>query len=130
MQKAFEINRTKIKGSCQSGGKVITHNSKSDLPLVHDQIETSFLKWFIFWIDIFSEQIWHFEHNVRRIGGQNGWGIAEEVAVLSQNFSIESCWRTFFYFFYFDSIIAEQDRKCFHNTYPGLKFLVYLFLWY
>ena len=30
----FEINRTKIKGSCQSGRKVVTHNSKSDLPLV------------------------------------------------------------------------------------------------
>ena len=27
------INRTKIKGGCQSGRKVVTHNSKSDLPL-------------------------------------------------------------------------------------------------
>ena len=34
MQKKFEINRTKIKGGCQSGRKVVTHNSKSDLPLV------------------------------------------------------------------------------------------------
>ena len=34
MHKKFEINRTKIKGSCQSGRKVVTHNSKSDLPLV------------------------------------------------------------------------------------------------
>ena len=33
MHKKFEINRTKIKGSCQSGRKVVTHNSKSDLPL-------------------------------------------------------------------------------------------------
>ena len=33
MLKKFEINRTKIKGSCQSGRKVITHDSKSDLPL-------------------------------------------------------------------------------------------------
>ena len=31
MQKKFEINRT---GSCQLGRKVVTHNSKSDLPLV------------------------------------------------------------------------------------------------
>ena len=31
MQKKFEINRTKIK--CQSGRKVVVHNSKSDLPL-------------------------------------------------------------------------------------------------
>ena len=32
----FDINRTKIKGGCQSGRKVVTkiHNSKSDLPLV------------------------------------------------------------------------------------------------
>ena len=33
MQKKFEINRTKIKVSCQSGRKVATHNSKNDLPL-------------------------------------------------------------------------------------------------
>ena len=29
----FEINRTKIKGGCQSGRKVVSYNSKSDLPL-------------------------------------------------------------------------------------------------
>ena len=34
MHKNFEINQTKIKGGCQSGRKVVTHNSKSDLPLV------------------------------------------------------------------------------------------------
>ena len=33
MHKRFEINQTKIKGSCQSGRKVVTHNSKSDLSL-------------------------------------------------------------------------------------------------
>ena len=33
MHKKFEINRTKIKGGCQSGRKVVTPNSKSDLPL-------------------------------------------------------------------------------------------------
>ena len=33
MHKKFEINRTKIKGSCQSGRKMATHDSKSDLPL-------------------------------------------------------------------------------------------------
>ena len=33
MHKKFEINRTKIKGGCQSGRKVVTHNSKIDLPL-------------------------------------------------------------------------------------------------
>ena len=32
MHKKFDINRTKIKGGCQSGRKVVTHN-KSDLPL-------------------------------------------------------------------------------------------------
>ena len=35
MQKKFEINRTKNKGSCQSGRKVVTHNSYSDLPLMN-----------------------------------------------------------------------------------------------
>ena len=29
----FEVNQTKIKVACQSGRKVVTHNSKSDLPL-------------------------------------------------------------------------------------------------
>ena len=29
----FEINRTKIKGGCQSGRKVVTPDSKIDLPL-------------------------------------------------------------------------------------------------
>ena len=33
MHKNFEINRTKIKGSCQSGRKLVPHDSKSDLPL-------------------------------------------------------------------------------------------------
>ena len=28
MHKKFEINRTKINGGCQSGRKVVTHNSK------------------------------------------------------------------------------------------------------
>ena len=27
------VNETKIKGGCQSGRKVVTHDSKSDLPL-------------------------------------------------------------------------------------------------
>ena len=34
MHKKFEINRTMINGGSQSGRKVVTHNSKSDLPLV------------------------------------------------------------------------------------------------
>ena len=34
MHKKFEINQTKIKSNCQSGRKVVTYNSKSDLPLV------------------------------------------------------------------------------------------------
>ena len=33
MHKMFEINRTKIKGGCQLGRKVVTHNSESDLPI-------------------------------------------------------------------------------------------------
>ena len=35
MHKKFEINLTKIKGGYHSGRKVVTHNSKSDLPLTH-----------------------------------------------------------------------------------------------
>ena len=33
MHRKFEMNWTKIKAGCQSGRKVVTHNSKSDLPL-------------------------------------------------------------------------------------------------
>ena len=33
MHKELEINQIKIKCGCQSGRKVVTHNSKSDLPL-------------------------------------------------------------------------------------------------
>ena len=36
MQKKFEMNRTKIKGSCQFGRKVVTHDSKSDLTLTRN----------------------------------------------------------------------------------------------
>ena len=35
MHKKFERNQTKIKIGCQSGRKVVTHNSKSDLPLIY-----------------------------------------------------------------------------------------------
>ena len=33
MHKKFEVNWTKIKGSCQLGRKVVTQDFKSDLPL-------------------------------------------------------------------------------------------------
>ena len=29
----FKVNQIKIKGGCQLGSKMVTHNSKSDLPL-------------------------------------------------------------------------------------------------
>ena len=35
--KKFDINRTKIEGGCQSERKVVTNNSKSDLPLVSNE---------------------------------------------------------------------------------------------
>ena len=43
MHKKFGINQTKIKGSCQSGRKVVPKDSKSDLPLVSmDFLEETF----------------------------------------------------------------------------------------
>ena len=39
MLKKFEINQTEIKGGGQSGRKVVTHDSKSDLPLATTYIE-------------------------------------------------------------------------------------------
>ena len=38
MHKKFEINETNIKGGCQSGRKVVPHDSKSDLPLVGELV--------------------------------------------------------------------------------------------
>ena len=38
MYKKFEVNRTKIKGGCQSERKAVPHNSKSDLPLAQSDI--------------------------------------------------------------------------------------------
>ena len=37
MHKKFVINQTNIKGGRQSGRKVVSHNSKSDLPLDNTQ---------------------------------------------------------------------------------------------
>ena len=37
MHKKFAIIRKKIKEGCQSGRKVVTNNSKSDLPLVFEK---------------------------------------------------------------------------------------------
>ena len=37
MHKKFDINQKKIKGGCQSGIKVVAHNSNSYLPLVSQQ---------------------------------------------------------------------------------------------
>ena len=34
-QEVRDISDKKIKGGCQSGRKVVTHNSKSDLPLCY-----------------------------------------------------------------------------------------------
>ena len=41
MLKKLEINWTKIKGGCQSGRKVVTHSSKSDLPLDYNYFDTA-----------------------------------------------------------------------------------------
>ena len=38
MHKKFEINGTKIKGGSESGRKVVTKNSKSDLSLDHTRV--------------------------------------------------------------------------------------------
>ena len=35
----FEVNQAKIKGGFQSGGKVVPHNSKSDLPQEEEEEE-------------------------------------------------------------------------------------------
>ena len=47
MHKKFEINWTKIKGGCQSGRKVVTHNSKSYLTPVYIEIKSGQNKYLI-----------------------------------------------------------------------------------
>ena len=53
MHKKLEINRTKIKGGCKSGIKVVTHNSKSDLPL--DYIKPKCWAFFLFFFSFTSK---------------------------------------------------------------------------
>ena len=45
MHKKFEINRTKIKGGCQLGRKVVTHDSKSDMPLIQSTYDQDSVAW-------------------------------------------------------------------------------------
>ena len=52
MYKKFEIDRTKIKGGCQSGRKVVTH--KSDLPQA--PLTIVFFMRFAFWTNFFKLQ--------------------------------------------------------------------------
>ena len=39
MHKKFEINWTQIKGGCQSGRKVVPHDSESDLPIMSAKLK-------------------------------------------------------------------------------------------
>ena len=48
MSMKFEINRTKIKGGCPLGRKVVPHDSKSDLPLPHNLKKILHLQLLIF----------------------------------------------------------------------------------
>ena len=48
MHKKFEMNQTKIKDGCQSGSKVVTHNSKKDLPLTKPMTAPSYIMIFNF----------------------------------------------------------------------------------
>ena len=43
MHKKFEINPTKIKGGCQSGRKVVPHDSKTDFNLNHPTSDMEFI---------------------------------------------------------------------------------------
>ena len=43
MYMKFEINRTKIKGGCQLGRKVVPHDSKNDLILVEQRYPKSII---------------------------------------------------------------------------------------
>ena len=51
MHKKFEINQTKIKGSCQSGRRVVPHDSKSDLFL-----------FVLIWVSLYCRQAIQLQH--------------------------------------------------------------------
>ena len=66
MQKKFVINRTKIKGGCQLGSKVVPHDFKSDLPLRNWASFVSNFKyyWAFFWklMYLFVSDQWASDH--------------------------------------------------------------------
>jgi len=69
MHKKFEINWTMTKGGCQSGRKVVTQNSKSDLPLVKNNnyacnkisnfVDFLFFFFFVCFVKIISKENMH-----------------------------------------------------------------------
>ena len=67
MHKKFDVNRTKIKDGCQSGRKVVTHNSKSDLPLPGCCIV----------------QLGFWGSFKNRYGNNQSWGRLDSIAVIS-----------------------------------------------
>ena len=61
MHKKFEINQTKFKGGCQSGRKVVSHNSKSEFYLKIAPVEGALknhhiLNWCLSHTEIFSKR--------------------------------------------------------------------------
>ena len=57
MHKKFEINQTKIKGGCQLGRKVVTHNSKNDLSLGYDVTERLSQITFTYFFSVFYPRL-------------------------------------------------------------------------
>ena len=89
MHKKFEISRTKIKSSCQSGRKVVTYDSKSDLPL------------------LFDEKFWTDEN------GKETHLIKEPLSVGSEHLrQIQSKYHSSFIFFLLLKFPYKADRYC------------------
>ena len=63
MHKKYEINQTKIKGGCQSGRKVVTHDSKSNLPQIQSMQQKNLTNFFSHTVLRFLKQI----HNVNLV---------------------------------------------------------------
>ena len=65
MYKKFEINQTKMKGGCESGRKVVAHNSKSDLPQVlryECDIDCENKFGLLFFVHLFKKFCFHNKH--------------------------------------------------------------------
>ena len=106
MHRKFEMNRTKVKGGCQSRRKVVPHDSKSGLLLsifIHFQWNIKHMQWIVGWLQNYLGQkalqlekkiscvsLWIIEilQNVQR--PERAWFIHSQRTQISEKISLNS----------------------------------------